>query len=197
MEFDKKIAALGARLDAWFDEMDANIEAGDQKAQIKTLLAGIQIPKQFDDLKQQGLAALATLLNSADVTSEGERVASLLRGFEFAVGLQATLDYEMGDVDGYNQVDRVVDDIVVALASIGSGRTALVPLLGHGDPRLRVSAGQYLIDLTPDRVIPVLQQVEKEAPRSSERLNAHWILLAWELERKGRFDSLATRVTRS
>jgi len=196
MDIDQEIAALGACLDSWFDEMIANIESGDRRAQLKTLLAGIQIPKQFDELKQQGLATLTALLNSVDITSENDRVASLLRGFEFAVGLQATLQYEMGDVDGCNQVDRVVDDIVVALASVGSGRAALAPLLEHGEPRIRVSAGRYLIDLMPDRVIPVLQQVEKEGPSYPDGLHAHWILLTWELEHKGRFNALACLVTR-
>src|SRR5947207_3053578 len=91
MEIDQEIAALGARLDNWFDEMITDIESGDTTAQVKTWLAGIQITKQFDDLQQQGLAALAALLNPANVASKSERVASLLRGFEFAVRLEATL----------------------------------------------------------------------------------------------------------
>jgi len=59
-----------------------------------------------------------------------------------------------------------------------------------------VSAGRYLIDLMPDRVIPVLQQVEKEGPSYPDGLHAHWILLTWELEHKGRFNALACLVTR-
>jgi hypothetical protein len=197
MDIDQEIAALGTRLDKWFDEMIADIESGDKRAQVKTLRAGIQISKHFDDLRQQGLAALAAVLNSVNVTSESERVASLLRGFEFAVRLEATLKDEMGDVDGYTQVDRAMDDFVVALASVGSGRAALVPLLGHDDPRIRASAGGYLIDLMPDRVIPVLQQVEKEARGYCAGFDAHWILLTWELEHKGRFNALVSRVAPS
>jgi hypothetical protein len=197
MDIDKEIAALGARLDNWFDKMITDIESSDKTAQIKTWLAGIQITKQFDDLKQQGLATLAALLNPANVLSESGRVASLLHGFEFAVRLEATLSDEMADSEGVTQVDRVVDDIVVALASIGSGRSALLPLLDHGDPRVRASAGGYLIDLMPDRVIPVLQQIEKEARGYWAGFKAYWIRRTWELEHKGRFNQLASSVTRN
>jgi hypothetical protein len=63
-------------------------------------------------------------------------------------------------------------------------------LLDHTDPGVRALAGAYLIDLLPERVSSVLRQVEKELRGRSAGFRAHWTLLAWERERKSRFNSL-------
>ena len=57
---------------------------------------------------------------------------------------------------------RLTDGIVKALDRIGSGRAALAVLLDHRDPGVRALAGVYLIDLLPERVSPILRQVEEE-----------------------------------
>lgn len=100
MGIDEQISALGSLLDGWFDEMIAKINSGNKTAQAKAWLAGIEITKQFDDLKKQGSAALSALLNPTNVASESERVSALLRAFEFAAKLEAILSDEMADVDG-------------------------------------------------------------------------------------------------
>ena len=80
------------------------------------------------------------------------------------------------------QIDHIMDDIVVALAAIGPGRTLLVPLLEHDNARIRVLAGRYLIDLMPDG--------------SSDGFSAFLVLQAWEIERRGRFNAIEGRVAR-
>ena len=120
-------------------------------------MAGLKLLKQFDDLKSQGLASLATFLNLADVASESERIETLLRGFERAARLEG-ISNDLQDWDGVKQTDHIMDDIVVALVAIGPGRTLLVPLLKHDNARVRVLAGRYLIDLMPDRVVPILEK---------------------------------------
>ena len=121
----------------------------------------------------------------------------MLRGFEFAAKLEVTLYDEMMDTDAGNQVDSLMDDIVVTLAGIGSGRAALVPLLDDNDARVSSCVGRYLFDLMPDRVIPILQRIEKRERGFQPAFEAHMVLLTWELERVGRFNALAGRVTRN
>jgi hypothetical protein len=83
-----------------------------------------------------------------------------------------------------------VDAIVKALHTIGSGRTALVVLLDCPDPGVRALAGAHLLDLMPERVVPILRQIEAKADGSSASFRAQWALLAWEREGKSRFNYL-------
>jgi hypothetical protein len=86
-----------------------------------------------------------------------------------------------------------MDGIVLALDAIGSGRAALAVLLDHADPGVRALAAVYLIDLMPERIVPMLRQIEEEEEMRgrSARFRAHWTLLAWELDGKSRFNSLS------
>jgi hypothetical protein len=93
------------------------------------------------------------------------------------------------DTDGERKIWRLTDSIVRALDQIGRGRAALDVLLDHPDARVRGSAGAYLIDLMPARVIPVLRDVEQTEDGNSAHFNAAWVLLAWGRQRISRFNS--------
>jgi hypothetical protein len=196
MSIDDQISAFAAQLDRWFADFAAKLlQPGDETAEVKTRVAGLKLLKQFDELKSQGLASLATLSNFADVASESERIETLLRGFERAARLGG-ISNDLQDWDGVKQTDHIMDDIVVALAAIGPGRTLLVPLLKHDNARVRVLAGRYLIDLMPDRVVPILEKIDKEGDGSSDGFSAFLVLQAWEVERRGRFNAIEGRVVR-
>ena len=196
MSIDDQISAFAAQLDSWFVDFAAKLlQSGDEIAETKTRVAGLKLLKQFDDLKSQGLASLATLLNFADVASESDRTKALLHGFERAARLEG-ISNDLQDWDGVKQIDHIMDDIVVALAAIGPGRTLLVPLLEHDNARVRVLAGRYLIDLMPDRVIPILERIDKEGDGSFDGFSAFLVLQAWEIERRGRFSAIEGRAAR-
>jgi hypothetical protein len=84
-----------------------------------------------------------------------------------------------------------MDAIIKTLDTIGSGRVALAALLDHADPGVRALAGAYLIDLMPERVGPILRQIEEKAGGRSAGFRAHWVLLAWQREGKSRFNYLS------
>ena len=196
MSIDDQISAFAAQLDRWFDDFAAKLlQPGDETAETKTRVAGLKLLKQFDELKSQGLASLATLSNFTDVASESERIETLLRGFERAARLEG-ISNDLQDWDGVKRIDHIMDDIVVALAAIGPGRTLLVPLLEHDNARVCVLAGRYLIDLMPDRVVPILEKIDKEGDGSSDGFSAFLVLQAWEVERRGRFNAIEGRVVR-
>ena len=196
MSIDEQISAFAAQLDRRFADFAAKLlQPGDETAEVKTRVAGLKLLKQFDELKSQGLASLATLSNFADVASESERIETLLRGFERAARLGG-ISNDLQDWDGVKQTDHIMDDIVVALVAIGPGRTLLVPLLEHDNARVRVLAGRYLIDLMPDRVVPILEKIDKEGDGSSDGFSAFLVLQAWEVERRGRFNAIEGRVVR-
>ncbi len=186
MELDESIVQLGAKLDEWFDGNLATLLSQDRMEQGKALLRGFEIAKEFDRLKAQGLAAITALLNCQDTVVDDERAASLIQGFEFAAKLKATLHDELLDTDGYNKIVGLMDIIASALDASGSGRAALTVLLDHPDARVRASAGAYLINLMPNRVVPILRDIEANEDANSAHFTAYWAILVWEREGKAR-----------
>jgi hypothetical protein len=192
VDIDEAIVRLGEKLDAWWNGFSPLLDSEDHATQGKTLLRGFEIAKEFDRLKADGLAAITALLDRHDPVADDERAASLIHGFEFGTRLADTLHDEFRDTaDGETKVVRLMDAIVKALDRIGSGRAALAVLLDHPDPGVRALAGAYLIDLMPDRVGPVLRQIEENASGRSAGFRAHWALLAWQREGKSRFNYLS------
>ena len=192
MDIDESIVQLGRKLDAWWDGFSPILDSDDRVAQGKALLRGFGIAKEFNGLKADGLAVITALLDRHDPVAEGERAASLIRGFEFGARLADTLHDEFRDTaDGETKVVRLMDAIVKALDTIGSGRSALAVLLNHPNAGVRALAGAYLIDLMPDRVVPVLRDITDSEDGNSAHFRASWALLAWERERKSRFSYLS------
>jgi hypothetical protein len=188
MEFDESIAKLGAKLDGWVDGNLAAFASHDRVAQGKALFAGIAIAKELDRLKVDGSAAIAALLKRQDPVTDDEHVASLVRGFEFAAKLKASLHDELLDTDGSNKIVLLMNEIANALDALGPGRNALGVLLEDADARVRASAGAYLLiaNLMPDRVVPILREIDRKNDASSASFTAHWALLDWELKQKAR-----------
>ncbi len=190
MEVDESIIQLGQKLDAWFDTNAVTFASEDQVTQGKALLAGIEIMQELDRLKADGMAAIQELLDDRKAPSSRERVASLIRGFEFGAKLADTLHDELLDTDGETRVMRLTDAIVKALDAIGAGRVALGVLLDHPDAGVRALAGAYLIDLMPDRVVPILRDIEQTEHCNSAHFRADFAVLGWERQRKSRFNFL-------
>jgi hypothetical protein len=184
MEIDDAIVQLGAKLDAWLDNNLATISSMDRLAQFKALLAGIKITKELDLLKAQGMAAITALLERQG--ADEERAASLIKAFEFAAKLEGTLKDELQDIDGANKLVVLMNQIADALDAAGSGRANLAGLLGHPDDKVRASAGAYLLSegLMPERVLPVLHEIEKKGLGDCADFTAHWAIVHWEREGK-------------
>ena len=161
MEMDTAIVELGAKLDKWLDGNLAAFASQDRIAQGKALLRGLEIAKEFDHLKAEGVAAIGALLNQQAAITNDERAASLIRAFEFGAKLADALHDEFLDTDGEANVWRLLDGIVLALDKTGSGRAALDVLFDSPDAGIRAAAGAYLIDLIPERVVPMLRDIDE------------------------------------
>src|ERR1700682_5770051 len=187
MEIEDAIVQLGAKLDAWLDNNLATIASMDRLAQFKALLAGVEITKELDLLKAQGMAAITALLKRQGAPTDEERAASLIKGFEFAAKLEGTLKDELQDIDGANKLVALMNEIANALDATGPGRAVLAGLLDHPDDRVRASAGAYLLSagLMPERVLSVLHEIEDKGLGDCADFTAHWGLVQWE--RGGKF----------
>jgi len=188
----ESLVKVGEKLINLWDEISGLLDSEDHVAQARALLRGREIVKEFERFKTEALAIIAALLDDSNSVSDDERAASLIRGFEFGARLADTLHDEFRDIaDGETKVIRLMDKVVKALNAISPGRIRLAVLLDHPDPRVRGLAGSYLIDLMPERVIPVLQQVEQTEDANSAHFRADATLLCWKLERKSRFSGLS------
>jgi hypothetical protein len=157
--------------------------------QVKAVLAGIDISRELGELKAKGLAAIRALISRPDATTDDDRTASLIRAFAFAAKLTATLHDELLDTDGQTKIVRLMNEIARSLDSIGPGRIVLAVLLEHPDDRVCASAGAYLlvVNLMPERVLPILREIENKGNGDSADFTAHNAMLYWECEwkRKG------------
>jgi hypothetical protein len=185
------IAKSVEKLDAWWETFSAMLNSESLVAQGKALLSGFEIAKEFDRAKAEGLHILATFLERPTATSEEEYAASLLRGFEFGAKLADTLHDEFRDIaDGETKAIRFTDSIVLALNAIAPGRLRLAVLLDHPNSGVRALAGAYLLDLMPERVLPILRDVEEKEVANSAHFRASVALLGWRCEKVSRFSRL-------
>lgn len=190
MEIDQSLIQLGDKLDAWWAEFSPLLEAEDYVSQGRALLRGFDIVKELDRLKAEGISAIRALLDQADSGSDEQRSALLIRAFEFSARVADTLHDEFADIaDGETKFIRLADELVKALNMISPGRRQLAVLLEHPNSSIRALAGAYLIDLMPDRVVPILRRVDEDSGASSAGFRAMWSLLAWELDGASRFGS--------
>jgi hypothetical protein len=184
MEADQSIAQLGERLDAWCDRFFTTLETKNRAAQGKALLDGAGMVQELDRLKAQGLAAITSLLNRRDAVADDERAALLIQGFEFAAKMKGALHDELRDTDGANKIVGLMNDIANALDSEDFGRTALAVLLDHPNVRVRATAGAHLINLMPERVVPILRDIEQKEKANSAHFTASIAVFRWEREGK-------------
>jgi hypothetical protein len=185
MEINESIARLGAELDACWDVLSPLLNSEDRAAQAKVLLRGVTLIKEYDRLKAEGLTAIQALLDRRDA-AEGPRITSLVNAFAFAAKLANTLHDQFHDIDGETQVARFTEAIVKSLEDIGTSRTPLAVLLDHADAGVRAWAGACLIDLQPDRVVPILRDIEKKEFANGAHFTASFALFRWEHEAKAR-----------
>jgi len=191
MDVDQSIVELSEKLDAWCNGFFGLLESKDGVEQRNVLLRGVAIVKELDSLKAKGLAAISAVVARQNMIAEDDRSASLIQVFGFSARLADMLHDELLDTDGETKVWRLMDAVVIALDAVGSGRAALAAHLDHPDAGVCVAAGAYLIDLMPDRVIPILRYIEEKANWTSCNFRAHWLLLAWKLDGKSRFNNLS------
>ena len=183
MDIDETITQLAAKMDAWADtNLDAYSSMG-QSERVKAHRTVLEIIIDLERIKVEGVTAIKTVLDNA-AAAPNEQTTSLVRCFEFAAKIRNTLSDEWLDTDGVNQLVDLMDAIVSQLDSASSGRASLIPLLDHADPGIRASAGAYLINLMPDRVLPILQKVEETERANSAHFTAHWAIVGWEREGK-------------
>jgi hypothetical protein len=187
MEIDQSIASLAEKLDAWFDSNATTFASADRTAHVRALDRGVATARELDGLKASALKVLKSLIaHSTSAPDDDERTASLIKAFEVGAKLRAALYDELLDVNGYNKIVLLMNDIAAALDTTPQGRSVLGELLDHSDSCVRAAAGSYLLitDLLPERVVPVLREIEQTEGATTAYFTAYRALLDWELRHK-------------
>ena len=186
MEIGDAIAKLAKDLDEWFKDGRSTFAVPDRFAQARAIDRGIRIVRKLDRFKKEGTDAVRAILARTHSEPEDTHAASLIGAFKFTSRLAAILHDELLDTNGETEVVRLTFAVVKALDAIDPGRKALSALLDDADARVRASAGAYLINLMPHRVVPILREIEETEDANSAHFSASWTLLRWE--REGRQD---------
>lgn len=182
MEIDESIAQLAVKLDAWFETNVSTFEFADRVAQGRAIHDGVILVRELDELKRRGLTALTMLIEDRNSATREQRAAALLAGFRFGARLADTLHDELLDTKAETKIVRLMRMIVDALDEIDPRRVTLTTLLNDPDAGVRAYAGAYLIKLMPERVIPILRDIEEQQKANSAHFSASWTLLRWERE---------------
>src|SRR5258708_30622171 len=152
---------------------DRATTASDLEAQQRLYLRMREIDKELTAIRSTQEAALNSLIEerpSADPASEAERIARLLRAFEFAAQLGRIAGDVICDSEYSDQWTQQRKRIVTVLDAVDPGRQHLIGLLDHPIPDVRASAGAYVMEVEPERALPVLRAVYE----SERGLNAGW-----------------------
>ena len=165
--------------DALIDELDRAIAAQNagQEAALGTKLAAVTKALQAAATEQR--AAMVAAVQRAEAASDDEmRVARLLEAFSICALGEIVAHDDFADHETARSAVEYKHRIVAALDAIGGGqRAALERLLDSPFAGVRASAGAHLLNagLRRERVVPLLQQMEKEVS-SSAGWTAFWAL---------------------
>jgi hypothetical protein len=165
--------------DALIAELDAAIAARNitKEATITARLAVVTKALQAAAAEQR--AAMLVAVERAETASDDElRVARLLEAFSICALGEIVAHDDFADHEAARRAVEYKHRIVAALDAIGSGRrAALERLLESPFAGVRASAGAHLLNagLRRERVVPLLQQIEKQVS-SSAGWTAFWAL---------------------
>lgn len=165
--------------DALVDELDAAIGAQNtnREAALAAKLAVVTRSLQAAAVEER--AAMLAAVERAEAASEDEtRVRLLLDAFTICALSEVVAHDDFADHETARRAVAYKHRITAALDAVGGGRrAALEGLLDSPFAGVRASAGAHLLNagLRRERVVPMLQQIEKEVA-SSAGWTAFWAL---------------------
>jgi hypothetical protein len=161
------------------EELETAMASGNSKKQNEIAKKLASITKEIQTAEAEQRAAMLAAIDRAHDASDNEaRVAKLCQAFELCCLMQVVSNDDFG---GGETVDRAIDHkhaIAAALDAIAPGRrSALAALLESPFAGVRASAGAHLLnaDLLRERVVPLLQEIERNVSGSAG-WTAFWAL---------------------
>jgi len=165
--------------DALVDELDAAIAARNTGKEVALATKLAVVTKVLQAAAAEQRAAMQAAVERAEAASDDEtRLTRLIEAFTICALGEVVAHDDFADHETASRAVAHKHRIVAALDAIGSGcRVALEQLLESPFAGVRASAGAHLLNtgLRRERVVPMLQQIEKEVA-SSAGWTAFWAL---------------------
>lgn len=161
-------------------------ESGDVATQRHILREFIEREQIDYQRKLELLAELKTLKQEVRAAQgAAERITRLIALFRFAAELKTIGFFDLCDQETDEAAVRAVHDTAQELKAIGpAGLAALVELLGDPSINVRGSASVMLLRDMPQRAIPVIEEIEREAPGSDADLRSSFALDMYRFEQE-------------
>jgi len=161
-----------------FAEFRAAMERKDEAAQREVAGRLKRNAREIDAAKKDALAAIATGIDDANAaTDPDERTAKLLKAFALSAKTKFWAYDGMADNEVAKEALIQTHKILAALDGLPPGRrSALTALLDDPDVGVRCTAAIHLQKIMPERVNPILRQIDKEESPSSVGIAAMWAL---------------------
>jgi hypothetical protein len=166
--------------------------ANDLDAQRKLYSRMREIDTELKTIRSRQQAALNSLIEerpSVDPDGEAERITRLLRAFEFAAQLGRIAGDVICDSQYSDQWTEQRKRIVTVLDGVDPGRLHLIGLLDHPIADVRAAAGAYVMEVAPERALPVLRAVCESEDGLNAGWTAYWPLRMYEGEQKKKKES--------
>lgn len=165
--------------DALIEELDVAIAARNTSSEAAIAMRLAAVTKALQAAAAEQRAAMQAGVERADAARDDEtRVTLLLEAFTICALGEIVAHDDFADAETARRAVEYKHRVVAALDGIGGGRrAALERLLDSPFAGVRASAGAYLLNagLGRERVVPLLQQIEKEV-LSSAGWTAFWAL---------------------
>jgi hypothetical protein len=145
------------------EQLQAAHAKNDQKTMLEIGRKLAANEKEIDAAKEHRRAAIAEAVTEAKAVSDpDERTKKLLGAFVFCVKSACAAEKEGQGIDTYNFGIRQLSIIGDALRAIPPNRfDALAQFLDNPDTEVRGFAAVWLKDDMPERVLPILKEINK------------------------------------
>lgn len=162
----EQIAAIFAAAKKLNDELKAAIENKDVAAQRLLTVKLMRVELDFKRIETRKRLMLAMVMKGAQETkTPEERREKLLSAFEYTADVRKLAQDDLVDDDLSRDAETQLQTIISGLDALEpDGRKALAPFLDRFNLDTRVCAAVALVPLMPDRAIPILRDLAKNAP---------------------------------
>jgi hypothetical protein len=174
MPGDPRADAIFEEIERLMEELKAAVRNKDAAAQrlIITKLARSQLGLRRIEIAHRVILA-GIMASVREATNPQDRVQELLNAFRYVSFLLATAQYDLVDDDLSGDAETHLRTILSGLDAIEpEGRMALVPFLDSHDLDARACAAVALLELIPDRAIPVLRDLVENSADSNAAITA-------------------------
>ncbi len=182
---EAKIEKMSESLMPDFAAFNEATEKNDDEAHRRILARMVNTQREIDRWLATQAAKMSSALDVSSLRSDEERIAQLLQAFAFGGKLARICTDIIGDAKAGNKAEEQAYGAGHAIKAIDTdGKLPLAVFLDDPDPSVRAIAASLLVEIIPDRALPVLEEIVKVNSTDSAGLTAFWALTMHKIDLK-------------